>query len=162
MTTIGIEYLQLSLSLLGVSSEIQPKTVQEWNADNYKRFVEKLNNWPLLEYILKFLPMHLGRLGSGLDAALESLSETVTEIQTISSPVGAWMLLAWFDSTIETLSQMKVLGKGKALESSRQRLLQFWDEHSSNTSAVDQQQKAQLAIQFVTTALVAAAKDSRK
>ena len=162
ITTIGIEYLQLSLSCLGTNSELQPKTVQEWNADNYKWFVEKLNNWPLLEYVLNFLPIHLSRLGSKLNAALESLSETVTEILTISSPVGAWMLLAWFNSTRDRPNQMKFLGKGKALESSRQKLLQFWNKHSSNTSDVDQQQKAQLATQFVTTALAAAAKDSRK
>ncbi|RDW65098.1 hypothetical protein BP6252_10749 [Coleophoma cylindrospora] len=162
ITTIGIEYLQLSLSLLGVSSEMQPKAVQEWNANDYKRLVEKLNNWPLLEYILKFLPMHLGRLGSELDAALESLSKTVTEIQTSSSSVGAWMLLAWFNSTMETLDQIKISGKAKAVESNRQKLLQFWNKHASNTSAVDQQEKGQLATQFVTTALVAAAKDSRK
>lgn len=72
------------------------------------------------------------------------------------------MLLAWFNSTMETLDQIKASGKGKAVESNRQKLFRFWNNHASNTSAVDQQEKGKLATKFVTTALVAAAKHSRK
>ena len=162
ITRIGIEYLRLSLLLLGLNSEMRPKTVREWTVSDYKWFVEKLNNWPLLEYVLKFLPMHLGRLGSELDAALDMLSKTVAEIRTNSPSVGAWILFAWFNSTVERLNQMKILPEGKALDSNKQKLVQFWNEHASDTYEMDHEQKRQLAIQFVTASLVAAAKDYRK
>jgi ankyrin repeat protein len=72
ITTTSINYLMRSLPM----EVLRDKAIQQWDREDYKKFIEYLLDRPLLSYILSFLPQHIRNRRTHIcDRVVQAISE---------------------------------------------------------------------------------------
>jgi hypothetical protein len=96
-----LRYLELSLPM----KDLENKTIPFWNIEDYRMFVDYLEDRPLLDYALTFLPQHVEASGAeDVVSKLESFRE-----RSSSTPNGqTWALLEKCNTAKATQKESKV------------------------------------------------------
>jgi ankyrin repeat protein len=161
ITNACIQYLKLSFSSDSMPAAIDLKNkangVMSWELEDFESYVHYLEERPLLNYTLVFLPSHMEGMKADVESETDLMSQILKRIREEPKLPSLYIMSSW----IQQIYKRVVAKNGEqtwerqhAANSASQR---YWEaKFQEITSAMTEKQK-EFSAKFLTTALVTAA-----